>query len=105
MLLQGLRAYRDKAMPPDTELPPSFSVQCVPGQFKFLKVQEYVEPDPDTSLATIDASKQIFGQISFSFSPSGPRKAPSAFFGRYGLELFVKPGKQPVTDTCLIVCS
>jgi hypothetical protein len=96
MLLQGLRAYRDQAMPPDTELPPSFSVKCVPGQFKFLKVQEYVEPDPDTSPPTIDASKRVFGQISFSFSSSGPRKEHSAFFGRYGLEFFVKPGKQPV---------
>jgi hypothetical protein len=96
MLVQGLRAYRDKAMPPDTELPPSFSVQCVPGQFKFLRVQEYVKPDPDTSPATIDASQQVFGRISFSFSPSGPRKEPSAFFGRHGLEFFVKPGKQPV---------
>jgi hypothetical protein len=94
MLLQGLRAYRDEAMPPDTELPPSFSVQCVPGQFKFLRVQEYVEPDPDTSPATINASEQVFGRISISISPSGPRKAPSAFFGRDGLEFFVKSGKQ-----------
>lgn len=93
MLLQGLRAYRDNVMPPDTALPPSFSVQCVPGHSKFLRVQEYVEPDPVTSPASADASQQVFGRISFSRLPSGPRKEPSAFFGRYGLEFFVKPGK------------
>ena len=93
MLLQGLRAYRDNVMPPDTALPPSFSVQCVPGHSKFLRVQEYVEPDPVTSPASTDASQQVFGRISFSRLPSGPRKEPSAFFGRYGLEFFVKPGK------------
>ena len=94
MLLQGLRAYRDNAMPPDTLIPPSFSIQCVPGQSKFLKVKEYIEPEPVISPATADASKQVFGRISFGRLPLGPQKEPSAFFGRHGLEFFVKPGKQ-----------
>lgn len=93
MLLRGLRAYRDKALPPDTVIPASFSVRCVPGQYKFLRVQEYVEPDPDPSPTTIDTSKLVFGQISISVSPSGPRKVASTFFGRNGLDFFVKPGK------------
>ncbi|PMD32736.1 HET-domain-containing protein [Hyaloscypha variabilis F] len=91
MLLQGLRAYRDNAMPPDTALPQSFSVRCVPGQSKFLRVREYIEPDPVTLPATANASQQVFGQISFALIPSGPKKEPSAFFGRGGLEFFVKP--------------
>ena len=107
MLLQGLRAYRDNAMPPDTPIPPSFSIQCVPGQSKFLKIKEYIEPEPGISPATVDASQQVFGRISFSRLPLEPKKEPGAFFGRHGLEFFVKPGKATRSSihTCLTICS